>query len=48
MRQPGTNTVDIVDRIKELLPQLRLQLPPAVGLEIFYDRSSPSANPSTT
>ncbi len=39
MRQPGTNTVDIVDRIKELLPQLRLQLPPAVGLEIFYDRS---------
>ncbi|HSR06588.1 MAG TPA: efflux RND transporter permease subunit [Bryobacteraceae bacterium] len=39
MRQPGTNTVDIVDRIKDLLPQLRLQLPPAVGLEIFYDRS---------
>ncbi len=39
MRQPGTNTVDIVDRIKELLPQLRSQLPPAVGLEIFYDRS---------
>ena len=23
MRQPGTNTVDIVDRIKALLPQLR-------------------------
>jgi hydrophobic/amphiphilic exporter-1 (mainly G- bacteria), HAE1 family len=39
MRQPGTNTVDIVDRIKQQLPQLRLQLPPAVGLEIFYDRS---------
>ena len=39
MRQPGTNTVEIVDRIKDLLPQLRLQLPPAVGLEIFYDRS---------
>jgi HAE1 family hydrophobic/amphiphilic exporter-1 len=39
MRQPGTNTVDIVDRIKKLLPQLREQLPPAVGLEIFYDRS---------
>jgi HAE1 family hydrophobic/amphiphilic exporter-1 len=39
MRQPGTNTMDIVDRIKTLLPQLRLQLPPAVGLEIFYDRS---------
>ncbi len=39
MRQPGTNTVDIVDRIKKLLPQLRSQIPPAVGLEIFYDRS---------
>ena len=39
MRQPGTNTVDIVDRIKKELPQLRSQLPPAVGLEIFYDRS---------
>jgi len=39
MRQPGTNTMDIVDRIKQLLPQLRSQLPPAVGLEIFYDRS---------
>ena len=39
MRQPGTNTVEIVDRIKLQLPQLRSQLPPAVGLEIFYDRS---------
>jgi HAE1 family hydrophobic/amphiphilic exporter-1 len=39
MRQPGTNTVDIVDRIKKLLPQLQSQIPPAVGLEIFYDRS---------
>ena len=39
MRQPGTNTVEIVDRIKKLLPQLREQIPPAVGLEIFYDRS---------
>ena len=28
MRQPGTNTVQIVDRILELLPQLRDQLPP--------------------
>jgi len=39
MRQPGTNTMEIVDRIKHLLPQLQTQLPPAVGLEIFYDRS---------
>ncbi|HEV2202845.1 MAG TPA: efflux RND transporter permease subunit [Bryobacteraceae bacterium] len=39
MRQPGTNTVQIVDRIRELLPTLRTQLPPAVSLDVFYDRS---------
>ena len=39
MRQPGTNTVQIVDRIRALLPDLRKQLPPAVNLEVFYDRS---------
>jgi HAE1 family hydrophobic/amphiphilic exporter-1 len=38
-RQPGTNTVQIVDRINSLLPQLRAQLPPAVNLDVFYDRS---------
>jgi HAE1 family hydrophobic/amphiphilic exporter-1 len=38
-RQPGTNTVQIVDRINALLPQLRSQLPPAVNLDVFYDRS---------
>jgi HAE1 family hydrophobic/amphiphilic exporter-1 len=39
MRQPGTNTVEIVDRVNALLPQLRAQLPPAVALDVFYDRS---------
>jgi hydrophobic/amphiphilic exporter-1 (mainly G- bacteria), HAE1 family len=39
MRQPGTNTVDIVDRINKILPTLRAQLPPAVDLDVFYDRS---------
>jgi HAE1 family hydrophobic/amphiphilic exporter-1 len=38
-RQPGTNTVQIVDRINALLPGLRSQLPPAVNLDVFYDRS---------
>jgi HAE1 family hydrophobic/amphiphilic exporter-1 len=38
-RQPGTNTVEVVDRIKELLPTFRQQMPPAVALEIIYDRS---------
>jgi HAE1 family hydrophobic/amphiphilic exporter-1 len=38
-RQPGTNTVEVVDRIKELLPALREQIPPSVNLNIVYDRS---------
>ncbi|HTR37187.1 MAG TPA: efflux RND transporter permease subunit [Bryobacteraceae bacterium] len=39
MRQPGTNTVDVVDRVKALLPGFRQQLPPAVNMETLYDRS---------
>ena len=38
-RQPGTNTVEVVDRIKKLLPQFREQMPPSVNLDILYDRS---------
>src|SRR5262249_18322877 len=38
-RQPGTNTVEVVDRIKSLLPTFRAQLPPAVNLDVIYDRS---------
>jgi HAE1 family hydrophobic/amphiphilic exporter-1 len=38
-RQPGTNTVEVVDSIKKLLPTFRQQMPPSVDLEILYDRS---------
>jgi HAE1 family hydrophobic/amphiphilic exporter-1 len=38
-RQPGTNTVDIVDRIRDILPELRTQLPAAVQLVVRNDRS---------
>jgi HAE1 family hydrophobic/amphiphilic exporter-1 len=38
-RQPGTNTVEVVDRIKALLPSFREQMPPSVNLDILYDRS---------
>ena len=38
-RQPGTNTVQVVDAIKKLLPGLERQLPPSVKVDIFYDRS---------
>jgi HAE1 family hydrophobic/amphiphilic exporter-1 len=38
-RQPGTNTVEVVDRIRALLPSFRQQLPASVGLNVVYDRS---------
>jgi hydrophobic/amphiphilic exporter-1 (mainly G- bacteria), HAE1 family len=38
-RQPGTNTVEVVDRVKALLPELQAQLPAAVTLNIRSDRS---------
>ncbi|HUO78383.1 MAG TPA: efflux RND transporter permease subunit, partial [Thermodesulfovibrionales bacterium] len=38
-RQPGTNTVEVVDSIKKLLPVFRVQIPPSVNLNILYDRS---------
>ena len=40
-RQPGTNTVEVVDRIKSLLPQLSSQLPAAVSLGVRSDRAQP-------
>jgi hydrophobic/amphiphilic exporter-1 (mainly G- bacteria), HAE1 family len=38
-RQPGTNTVEVVDSIKSLLPLLRKQAPAALKVNILYDRS---------
>ena len=39
-RQPGTNTVAVVDAIRQLMPQFKQQLPAAVSLDILYDRST--------
>ncbi|MGH7463349.1 MAG: efflux RND transporter permease subunit, partial [Longimicrobiales bacterium] len=38
-RQPGTNTVEVVDRIRGLFPTIRAQLPAAVDLGVLFDRS---------
>ncbi len=38
-RQPGTNTVDVVDGIKAMLPQVQESLPGTVRLAIRSDRS---------
>ena len=38
-RQPGTNTVAVVDAIRALMPQFRQQLPASVNLDVLNDRS---------
>ena len=38
-RQPGANTVQVIDRIRELLPTFKAQLPGGVKLDVLYDRS---------
>jgi len=38
-RQPGTNTIKVVDAIRGLLPALEPQLPSSVQLKILYDQS---------
>ncbi len=39
LRQPGTNTVEVVNSVKKLLPQLEQQIPAAVQVHILHDRS---------
>ena len=38
-KQPGTNTVAVVDSIKKLLPRLEDHIPAAVRIDTLYDRS---------
>ena len=38
-RQPGANTVQVVDDIKKLLPQFRAAIPAAITLDVAIDRS---------
>ncbi len=38
-RQPGTNTIKVVDGIKALPPSFRTQLPTTINLDIYSDRS---------
>src|SRR5438552_9252437 len=39
-RQPGANIIEVVDRVKALLPQLRSALPPTVDTAMLTDRTS--------
>ena len=38
-RQPGTNTIETVDAIKRILPAFQAKLPPAIDIQIFFDRT---------
>ena len=38
-RQPGSNTVEIVDKINKMLPTFREQLPESIDLSVMYDRA---------
>src|SRR5438046_2673934 len=38
-RQPGTNTIQVVDEVRKLLPTFRAEVPPAIDIQVLYDRS---------
>jgi HAE1 family hydrophobic/amphiphilic exporter-1 len=38
-RQPGTNTIEVTDGVKNLLPVFKTEMPPSVNMQILYDRS---------
>jgi HAE1 family hydrophobic/amphiphilic exporter-1 len=38
-RQPGANTIEMVDTIKKLLPEFQSQLPAALKMNVLYDRT---------
>mgnify|MGYP003375765410 FL=1 len=39
-RQPGTNVIEVVDRVKRLLPQLQGTLPSSVQVSVLTDRTT--------
>jgi multidrug efflux pump len=39
-RQPGANVIEVVDRVKRLLPQLQGSLPPTVHVSVLTDRTT--------
>ncbi len=39
-RQPGANIIQVVDRIKALLPKLQATIPPAIKIQVLTDRTT--------
>ena len=38
-RQPGTNTIEVVNAIRKLLPTFRVEVPAGISINVMYDRS---------
>ncbi len=38
-RQPGTNTIEVVETVKKLLPTIRTEVPPAIDINVLFDRT---------
>jgi multidrug efflux pump subunit AcrB len=39
-KQPGANVIDIVDKVKEMLPRLKANIPPSIDVDILLDRTT--------
>ncbi|MBK5274557.1 MAG: MdtB/MuxB family multidrug efflux RND transporter permease subunit [Desulfuromonadales bacterium] len=39
-RQPGANVIEVVDRIKKLMPQLQSSLPASIKVQVLTDRTN--------
>jgi hydrophobic/amphiphilic exporter-1 (mainly G- bacteria), HAE1 family len=44
LRQPGANTIQVVDKIKALLPTFQALMPSSVKLDVMYDQSQSIRN----
>jgi HAE1 family hydrophobic/amphiphilic exporter-1 len=38
-RQPGVNTIEVVDSVKKLLPTFRAEVPAGIDINVLFDRS---------
>jgi multidrug efflux pump len=39
-RQPGANILETVERVKDLMPQLRASVPPAIDMDVVMERTT--------
>src|SRR5205807_9338515 len=39
-RQPGANIISVVDRVEQLMPQLKASLPQSIKIQVLTDRTT--------